>query len=198
MATRSLHPAIDAGIAPTSPDFAGGVLVCACSERPVRVRIEGQVAHNHACGCTKCWKPDGATFSIVAVAPTDKVTVLENGDKLRVVDASALIQRHACTGCGVHMHGPVEREHPFKGLSFVHPERFEGSGWAQPGFAAFVSSIIESGVDASEMDGIRSRLREVGLEPYDSLNPALMDYIATWTVEHRAKSSSQEAARAAN
>jgi S-(hydroxymethyl)glutathione synthase len=38
--------------------------------------------------------------------------------------------------------GPVERGHPFKGLSFVHPERFEKSGWAQPGFAAFVSSIV--------------------------------------------------------
>lgn len=197
MATRALHPAIDAGIAPTSPDFVGGTLVCACSDRPVKVRVEGQIAHDHACGCTKCWKPDGAAFSIVAVAPTDKVTVLENGDKLRVVDASALIQRHACTGCGIHMHGPVEREHPFKGLSFIHPERFEESGWAQPGFAAFVSSVIEAGVDASEMDSIRGRLREAGLEPYDSLNPALMDYIATWTVEHRARSSSEEAARAA-
>ena len=194
MATLTLHPAIDAGLAPTAPDFAGGTLVCACTDRPVRVRIEGQVAHNHACGCTKCWKPDGATFSVVAVAPSDKVTVLENGDKLRVVDASALIQRHACTSCGVHMHGPVERDHPFKGLSFVHPERFEETGWAQPGFAAFVSSIIESGVDASEMDGIRSRLRQAGLEPYDSLNPALMDYIATWTVEHRGKSSAETAA----
>ncbi len=195
MATLTLHPAIDAGLAPTAPDFAGGTLVCACTDRPVRVRIEGQVAHNHACGCTKCWKPDGATFSVVAVAPSDKVTVLENGDKLRVVDASALIQRHACTSCGVHMHGPVERDHPFKGLSFVHPERFEETGWAQPGFAAFVSSIIESGVDASEMDGIRSRLRQAGLEPYDSLNPALMDYIATWTVEHRGKSSAEAAAK---
>ncbi len=63
-----LHPALDNGIASESPDFAGGVLVCACSDRPVRVRVEGQIAHNHACGCTKCWKPDGAMMSIVAVA----------------------------------------------------------------------------------------------------------------------------------
>lgn len=192
----ALHPALDDGIAPESPDFTGGVLVCACADRPVRVRVEGQVAHNHACGCTKCWKPEGATFSVVAVAPTDKVTVLENGDKLRVVDPSALILRHRCTGCGVHMHGPVEREHPFQGLSFLHPERFEGKGWAAPGFAAFVSSVIEAGVDPGQMDAIRARLRAIGLEPYDCLNPALMDYIATWTVQHRAQRTAAEEAAA--
>ncbi len=192
-----LHPALDNGIAPTDEGFSGGVLVCNCSDRPVKVRIEGQVAHNHACGCTKCWKPEGAMFSVVAVAPTDKVQVLENGDKLKVVDPSALIQRYACTSCGVHMHGPVERDHPFKGLSFVHPERFEGQGWAAPGFAAFVSSVIEAGVDPNQMGEVRGRLRELGLEPYDCLNPALMDYIATWTVQHRApQSAAKEAAEA--
>ena len=180
-----LHPALDDGIAPTDEGFGGGVLVCACSDRPVKVRITGQVAHNHACGCTKCWKPDGAMLSVVAVAPSDKVEVLENGDKLRVVDPSALIQRHACTGCGVHMHGPVERDHPFKGLTFVHPERFQERGWMAPAFAAFVSSVIEAGVDPNQMGEVRGRLRELGLEPYDCLSPALMDYIATWTVQHR-------------
>ncbi|MER9926558.1 aldehyde-activating protein, partial [Mesorhizobium sp. M0048] len=95
----------------------------------------------------------------------------------------ALILRHACTGCGVHMHGPVERDHAFKGLSFIHPERFQEDGWAPPGFTAFVSSIIESGVDPSRMDGIRSQLKSIGLEPYDCLNPGLMDYIATWTAK---------------
>jgi hypothetical protein len=100
------------------------------------------------------------------------VTVLENGDKLKVVDSSALIQRHACAACGVHMHGPVEREHPFKGLSFVHPERFDAAGWMAPGFAAFVSSVIEAGMDPNKMDEVRGRLREIGLEPYDALSPA--------------------------
>ncbi|MBP1807425.1 S-(hydroxymethyl)glutathione synthase [Rubellimicrobium aerolatum] len=198
MATPKLHPALDDGIAPTSPDFAGGVLVCACADRPVRVRVEGQVAHNHACGCTKCWKPDGAILSVVAVAPVDKVSVLENGDKLEVVDRAALIQRHRCRECGVHMHGPVERDHPFKGLSFLHPERFEEGGWMQPGFAAFVSSVIEAGVDPAEMDGIRARLREMGLEPYDCLSPALMDYIATWTLQHSTQSAAQAAAETAD
>ncbi|SFB14410.1 S-(hydroxymethyl)glutathione synthase [Rhizobium sp. NFR07] len=178
-----IHPAIDGGIKPEGSGFSGGTLVCECTDRPVKVKIEGQVAHNHACGCTKCWKPKGADFSIVAVVPHDKVTVLENGDKLAVVDASALIQRHACKQCGVHMYGPVEREHAFQGLDFIHPERFQEAGWAPPGFAAFVSSIIESGVDPGRMDGIRGRLKELGLEPYDCLSPGLMDYVATWVAK---------------
>lgn len=186
MSQMKLHPAIDNGIAPTAPDFVGGTLVCACSDRPVRVRVEVQIAHNHACGCTKCWKPEGAAFSVVAVAPTDKVSVLENGDKLQVVDPAALIQRHACKDCGVHMHGPVTRKHPFQGLSFLHPERFETKGWQAPGFAAFVSSAIEGGTDPAAMQAIRDRFKALGLEPYDCLNPGLMDYIATWTVQNRA------------
>jgi S-(hydroxymethyl)glutathione synthase len=180
---EKLHPSIDSGLPKESPSFSGGTLVCACTSRPVKVAIKGQIAHNHACGCTKCWKPTGAIFSVVAVAPHENVTVLENGDKLKVVDTSALIQRHACTECGVHMYGPVERDHPFKGLDFVHPERFQEGGWSPPGFAAFVSSVIESGVDPSRMPAIRGRLKELGLEPYDCLSPALMDYIATWTAK---------------
>lgn len=179
----TIHPAIDGGVKTGSPSFSGGTLVCACVDRPVKVAIKGNVAHNHACGCTQCWKPDGAKFAIVGVTGHENVTVLENGDKLAVVDPSALILRHACKVCGVHMYGPVERDHAFKGLDFIHPERFEEAGWAEPTFAAFVSSIIESGVHPSEMDGVRARLRELGLEPYDCLSPALMDYIATWVAK---------------
>ncbi|MFC3287338.1 aldehyde-activating protein, partial [Paracoccus aerius] len=62
--------------------------------------------------------------------------------------------------------------------------------WSAPEFAAFVSSVIESGVDPSRMDGIRARLRELGLEPYDALSPPLMDAIAT----HLAKRSGALAA----
>ena len=176
----SIHPAVNAGVTKGRSDFGGGTLVCACANRPVKVGIKGTIAHNHACGCTKCWKPDGAAFSIVAVAAHENVTVLENGDKLKIVDADALIRRHACTECGVHMYGPVERDHAFKGLDFIHPERFEEGGWPEPTFAAFVSSIIESGTPPSEMAGVRARLKELGLEPYDCLSPLLMDVIATW------------------
>src|ERR1700684_2374245 len=115
-----------------------------------------------------------------------------NGVKLPIVDPSAAIQRHACKVCGTHMVGRIENKgHPFYGLDFIHPELFTESGSAAPAFAAFVSSVIESGVNPSEMSGIRSRLKVLGLEPYDCLSPALMDAIAT----HVAKSSSKAAER---
>jgi S-(hydroxymethyl)glutathione synthase len=175
-----LHPSIDGGLKPAAEGFTGGTLVCHCTERPVKVAIEGQVLFNHACGCTKCWKPAGAMFSVVGVVPEAQVKVLENGDKLAVVDPDALIQRHACKACGVHMYGPVERDHAFKGLDFIHVELSPEPGWAPAGFAAFVSSVIEGGVHPSRMDAVRARLKEVGLEPYDCLSPTLMDLLASF------------------
>lgn len=177
----ALHPSIDHGFAKSaSKNFAGGTLSCKCASDPVKVEISAQSAHNHACGCSKCWKPEGAMFSVVAVAPSDKVKVTANGHKLKVVDESALILRHACTSCGVHMHGPVTRAgHPFEGLSFIHTELSDKKGWSPPGFAAFVSSVIESGTPPSKMPAIRKRLKALGLEPSDTLNPGLMDYLAT-------------------
>jgi S-(hydroxymethyl)glutathione synthase len=184
MAPISIHHAVDGGIKPSSPTFSGGTLRCHCVGGTVEVPITSQCAHNHVCGCTKCWKPTGALFAQVAVVPRDKVGAIKNADKLRVVDASALIQRHACLECGVHMYGPVERpNHPFTGLVFVHTELSKEAGWAPPEFAAFVSSIIESGAKPSQMAAVRARLKEIGLEPYDCLSPGLMDYIATHTAK---------------
>lgn len=176
----AIHPSIDRGLPPAAADFAGGTLVCKCTDRPVKVRVESQSAHNHACGCTKCWKPPGALFAMIAVAPRDKVTVVENADKLEIVDPSATIQRYACKGCGVHMLGRIEKSgHPFYGLDFIHTELSPETGWAEPGFAAFVSSIIESGADPNNQSAVRARLRELRLEPYDCLSPPLMDFIST-------------------
>jgi len=184
MAT-TIHPAIDNGIKPAAANFAGGTLYCKCADAKVAVTIKGQTAHNHACGCTKCWKPAGATFSQVAVVPRANLSVTANGNKLKVVDPSATIQRYACTGCGVHMYGRIEnKDHPLFGLDFVHTELSPDSGWSPPEFAAFVSSIIESGYDPAKMGAVRSRLKEIGLEPYDCLSPPIMDLIAT----HVAKS----------
>ena len=182
----SIHPSIDSGIRPAAKNFAGGVLVCQCAKDPVEVTVKTQSAHNHACGCTKCWKPKGALFSLVAVVPRDKLSVTAHTGKLKVVDPTAAIQRHACTGCGVHMYGRVENQkHPFYGLDFIHTELSPESGWSPPEFAAFVSSIIESGAAPAQMGAVRARLRELGLEPYDCLSPPLMDFIAT----HAAKAS---------
>jgi S-(hydroxymethyl)glutathione synthase len=105
MATFSIHPAVDNGMKPASPGFAGGTLQCKCASNPVVVSVGAQCAYNHVCGCTKCWKPAGAVFSQVAVVARDKLSVSQNAAKLKVVDANAAIQRHACTECGVHMYG---------------------------------------------------------------------------------------------
>jgi S-(hydroxymethyl)glutathione synthase len=183
-ATFSIHPQVDGGIKPAAANFAGGTLRCRCSDKPVEVTIDSQSAHNHVCGCTKCWKPSGALFSQVAVVPRDKLRVTANGDKLAVVDANAVIKRHACKSCGVHMYGRIENEkHPFFGFDFIHTELSPQQGWAPPEFAAFVSSIIESGTNPADMSAIRARLRELRLEHYDCLSPALMDAIATHTAK---------------
>lgn len=180
----SIHPSVDNGVKKGSSSFSGGTLACKCATDPVVVTIGAQTAHNHVCGCTKCWKPAGATFSQVAVVARDKVTVTKNAQKLKIVDPNATIQRYACTGCGTHMYGRIEnKNHPFYGLDFVHTELSKEDGWSAPEFAAFVSSVIESGTKPEAMAGIRSRLKELGLEPYDCLSPALMDAIATHTAK---------------
>jgi S-(hydroxymethyl)glutathione synthase len=191
MTAISIHPAVDHGMRPAAADFAGGTLRCHCPTDQVTVSISGQCAHNHVCGCTKCWKPEGALFSQVAVVPRDNLEVTANEDKLEVVDPNAVIQRHACKECGVHMYGRIEdSNHPFFGLDFIHTELSDQPGWAPPEFGAFVSSIIESGFNPARMGEIRSRLKELGLEPYDCLSPPLMDAIAT----HLAKASGARAA----
>ena len=152
---------------PGSANFAGGTLG-ANAKQSVEVSITSQCAYNHVCGCTKCWKPAGALFAQVAVVPRDKLHVSKNGEKLKVVDANATIQRHACTGCGVHMYGRIENtKHPFYGFDFIHTELSKEPGWAPPEFAAFVSSIIESGAPPDQMGADRSRLKELHPEPYD-------------------------------
>jgi len=184
--TTSIHPAVDGGVKPGKTQFAGGTLSCRCSSSPVTVELGANVAFNHVCGCTKCWKPAGALFSLVAVVPREKLKVTANEQKLKVVDSNAPIQRFACSGCGTHLYGRIEnRNHPFYGFDFVHPELFREQGWAAPEFAAFVSSVIESGHPPAQMAEIRGRLRQLGLEPYDCLAPALMDAIATHAAKQK-------------
>ena len=179
-----IHPAVDNGVKPGAKDYAGGTLYCGCSQNKVAVAIKGQCSHNHVCGCTKCWKPQGAMFSQVAVVSRDNLSVTANADKLQIVDPKATIQRHACKDCGVHMYGRIEnRGHPFYGFDFIHTELSKESGWAAPEFAAFVSSIIESGASPDNMSAVRARLVELKLPPYDCLSPALMDAIATHTAK---------------
>src|SRR5256886_6487087 len=161
----SIHPAVDKGVKAGSSSFSGGTLTCQCGKDAVTVSVTTQSAHNHVCGCTKCWKPAGALFSQVAVVPRDKLSVTANAEKLKVVDPSATIQRYACTGCGVHMYGRIENKgHPLYGLDFIHTELSPQQGWSPPEFAAFVSSIIEAGADPANMGAVRARLEERGPE----------------------------------
>ena len=185
--TVSLHPSIDSGVRPGNKDFAGGTLTCQCTNAPVTVMLNGNVAFNHACGCTKCWKPAGAKFSVVAVISRDNLKVIRHDSKLKIVDESAVIRRYACCVCGVHMYGRIEnKSHPFYGLDFVHVELSKEHGWAAPEFAAFVSSLIEGGgAKPEEMPAVRSRLIELGLQPYDCLSPPLMDLIAAHTAKQK-------------
>src|ERR1051325_5633952 len=114
----SIHPSVDGGIRPGAKDFQGGILVCKCAKDPVEVTIRSQTAHNHACGCSKCWKPAGALFSVVGVVPDANLSVTANADKLHVTDPSAAILRNTCKECGTCLYGNIEKDHPFKGLSF--------------------------------------------------------------------------------
>ena len=108
---------VDNGVKSASPHFTGGTLRCQCTSNPVEVSITAQCAHNHVCGCTKCWKPKGALFSQVSV----------------------------------HRAG-------------LHPHRAKEQGWAPSEFAAFVSSIIESGTKPAQMGaiGCAQRLTPLG------------------------------------
>src|SRR2546428_8390132 len=130
MANISIHPAVDNGVKPGSPNFAGGTLVCKCASNPVEMSVTSQCAYNHVCGCTKCWKPAGALFSQIAVTPRANLSVTANEGKLQVVDGSATIQRHACKECGVHMYGRIENaNHPLYGFDFFHTELSSDPGW---------------------------------------------------------------------
>jgi S-(hydroxymethyl)glutathione synthase len=188
----SIHPAVDGGVKKGAQGFAGGTLRCLCKSDRVEVKVGAQVAFNHACGCTKCWKPSGATFSVVGVVPRDKLAVTSHGEKLAVVDEKAPIRRHACKACGAHMYGRIEnKDHPFYGLDFIHAELSDDAGWQGPEFAAFVSSVIESGTPPSKMEEVRNTLRDKGLATYDCLSPPLMDLLATHSA--KAKGTYREA-----
>lgn len=184
MTILSLHPSIDNGIAKGNASFNGGKIHCLCKVNPVEATISSNVAYNHACGCTKCWKPKNAIFSVVGVVPRDKLEITKNVEKLSVVDTAAAIQRHACKECGVHIYGRIEnKQHPLYGFDFIHTELSDEKGWEEPRFAAFVSSVIEGGTPPIEMAGIRQRLSQIGLPYYDCLSPDLMDVIATHTAK---------------
>ena len=107
--------------------------------------------------------------------------MLENGE-LHVVDASKTIQRYACKVCGTHMYGRIENKgHPFYGLRdpLFTPSCSRNSAWRRRASGSALRSRPDRAGQPEQMDGIRHRLKELGLEPMICLLLALMDAIAT-------------------
>ena len=173
-----LHPAVDAARTSDATPHGPVMLSCHCATHSVEVTLDSSVFHNHLCGCSKCWKPDGALFAQTAVVPRDALNITANGDKLEVVDETQAIVRHACRACGTHVYGRVEnRDHHFYGIDFVRPE-LAAAPQPVPEFAGFVSSIIECGASPSKMEAVRATLSRKGIPFYDAFSPELMDIIA--------------------
>jgi S-(hydroxymethyl)glutathione synthase len=154
MSNVKIHPQVDGGLKPAAANFAGGTLWCGCSQNRVQVTIGTQAAHNHVCGCTKCWKPKGSLFSQVAVVPRDKLSVEANGHKLAIVDPKATIQRYACKECGVHMYGRIENKVTLPRPDFFHTELREQAGSRR---SSRPSSRRQSGADPANMGAVRGR-----------------------------------------
>ena len=153
-----IHPSVDNGVKPGTKDFKGGTLTCQCASNPVAVTLASDVAFNHVCGCTKCWKPEGAVFSVVAVVGRDKLSVTANGKKLKVVDpaprSSAMPAPTAACTCTAASRTRTIRS---TASTSCTPSCRRTQGWAAPEFAAFVSSIIETGSCEAGGDGRRAR-----------------------------------------
>jgi S-(hydroxymethyl)glutathione synthase len=180
-----LHPSV---AAPDAPPTTSATLRCLCPSEQVEVTLSEAVQHNHLCGCSKCWKPEGALLAQTAVVAADAAAISAHGEKLVPVDLTSAIRRHACKDCGAHLIGTVEApDHHFYGITFVHPELSTTRIAGRPEFAGFVSSIIESGTNASSMEAVRSELTAAGIDPYDAFSPEIMDIIAF----HRVKIATQ-------
>lgn len=152
---------------------------CSCASDPIEVVIGQPLAHNHLCGCSKCWKPDGALMSQVAIAPADAVSIIRGEEKLRAAEENQSITRMACMACGVHMVGKVDNpDHHFYGLTFVHPELAVDDAVRPIEFAGFLSSLVEQGLQPSLMHAVRDELNKASISTYDSFSPEIMDLIA--------------------
>jgi S-(hydroxymethyl)glutathione synthase len=179
-----IHPVIDQPISMHGEPVADLNIHCRCDASPVEIQILTPIQHNHLCGCSKCWKPEGALFAQTAVSSKDGLVIGGDRDKLVVVDPTQSIVRHACSECGVHLFGLVEDPlHHFYGLIFVHPELAVDRGTVPLEFAGFVSSIIEAGAMPEQMAAVRARIAKLGLPAFDAFSPEIMDLIA-W---HRVK-----------
>ena len=170
-----LHPAISR----QGSKGVGGKLRCLCDNDAVEIAITDTVHHNHLCGCSKCWKPQDAIFAMTAVVAFDAATIEKNGQKMKIVDPEQSIARHACSECGTHMLGTVsDPDHHFYGLTFVHPELLEDGAVPAIEFAGFVSSLVEAGLPAAQIESVRQSLESERIPAFDAFSPEIMTFIA--------------------
>ncbi len=181
-----IHSVVEFAPEGTDEGLVDAILRCKCDD-PIQVRLTEDIAHNHLCGCSQCWKPAGSMFAQTAVVANESVEVVRGAERLEVVDGKQKVSRYACSACGVHMFGRTnDPDHHFYGISFVHPELASDRFAPKPEFAGFLSSLIESGTSPALMHAVREGLANKGIPAYDAFSPEVMDIIA-W---HRVKLSS--------
>ena len=72
----------------------------------------------------------------------------------------------------------------------MHPELATDGHQPKIEFAAFVSSLVETGTPATAMVAVRNALGEAGVPAYDAFSPELMDIIAWHKVSLRKRPAS--------
>ena len=170
----SLHPALDR----VSANAKVAELTCSCAADPVRAAISGQLYHTHLCGCTQCWRPEGALFSVVSLAGGNDVHVTAGAEHLRPVDPDARLTRFACARCGTHLYAETQDPtHHFYGTKLVHPDLASGPIPVVE-FAGFTASLIGGGLAPHAMNAVNHALHLRGVTAYDAFSPAIMDVLA--------------------
>jgi len=102
----------------------------------VEMAIKGQSAHNHVCGCTKCWKPKGALFSAGRRRNARKPRRQGERNKLAIVDPKATIQPLCLQGVrGPHVCRIENRAIRCYGFDFISHRALNEAGWSPPEFA---------------------------------------------------------------
>lgn len=152
-----LHPSVENAVKAGSGSTLG-TLFWKSAAKAVPMSVNHDQLCNDVCGCSQRWRRVGALLPMIAVAPTDKVNVIANGRKVRVVERSKTIQRGAGASCRAYMHGPISAfKHALNALTIIHAECFNTFGWSAIYFGAFVSALLEAGNGEFRRHGWHSR-----------------------------------------
>ena len=170
----SIHPSVDNGVNKGDPEFFGGTLQRNCASdkgRGDRSTATSRSTTPPAVAPLR-WKPmqGRGVLRWSAWLPRDKLAVTANAGKLGIVDEKATIQRHAgraaartCTA--------ASRTGTTRSTGSISSTRTRRSqGWEEPRLAAFVSHHRGRRREA-RADGRRRAANELGLPPYDALQP---------------------------